>query len=159
MKRIFKYVGLYKVRMLIGLIIKAIGTVMDLAIPYILTHIIDNVIPTKDLTKIFIFGGVMLICCAIGFSFNVIANRMASYVAKNVTESLRHDLFNKMETLSMRQIDDVTMPSLVTRMTTDVSNVQMAYMMLIRMAMRAPLMLIFSVIMAAIMGGTLAVTL
>lgn len=159
MKRIFKYVGLYKVRMLIGLIIKAIGTVMDLAIPYILTHIIDNVIPTKDLTKIFIFGGVMLICCAIGFSFNVIANRMASYVAKNVTESLRHDLFNKMETLSMRQIDDVTMPSLVSRMTTDTYNIHHMVGMMQRMGVRAPILLIGGIIITFTMDKVLTLVL
>ena len=146
MKRVFKYVGIYKVRMIIGLIIKVIGTLMDLAIPYILSHIIDEIIPTKDLNKVIMYGILMLICCAIGFSFNVIANRMASYVAMKVTTSLRHDLFEKTESLSNSQIDDVTMPSLISRMTTDTYNIHQMVGMMQRIGVRAPILLVGGII-------------
>ena len=146
MRRIFKYVGIYKVRMIIGLIIKIIGTLMDLAIPYILSHIIDEIIPTKDLNKVIMYGIIMLICCAIGFSFNVIANRMASYVAMKVTTSLRHDLFEKTESLSNSQIDDVTMPSLISRMTTDTYNIHQMVGMMQRIGVRAPILLVGGII-------------
>ena len=146
MKRVFKYVGIYKVRMIIGLIIKVIGTLMDLAIPYILSHIIDEIIPTKDLNKVIMYGIIMLICCAIGFSFNVIANRMASYVAMKVTTSLRHDLFEKTESLSNSQIDDVTMPSLISRMTTDTYNIHQMVGMMQRIGVRAPILLVGGII-------------
>lgn len=72
--------------------------------------------------------------------------------AKNV----RHDVFSRIQTFAFRNIDKFSTSSLVTRMTTDVTNVQMSFMMLIRIAVRAPLMLIFSIIMAYIMGGALA---
>ena len=146
MRRVFKYVGIYKVRMIIGLIIKVIGTLMDLAIPYILSHIIDEIIPTKDLNKVIMYGIIMLICCAIGFSFNVIANRMASYVAMKVTTSLRHDLFEKTESLSNSQIDDVTMPSLISRMTTDTYNIHQMVGMMQRIGVRAPILLVGGII-------------
>lgn len=146
MRRVFKYVGIYKVRMIIGLIIKVIGTLMDLAIPYILSYIIDVIIPTKDLNKVIMYGIIMLICCAIGFSFNVIANRMASYVAMNVTTSIRHDLFKKIESLSNSQIDNVTMPSLISRMTTDTYNIHQMVGMMQRIGVRAPILLVGGII-------------
>ena len=159
MKRVFKYVGIYKVRMIIGLIIKVIGTLMDLAIPYILSHIIDEIIPTKDLNKVIMYGIIMLICCAIGFSFNVIANRMASYVAMKVTTSLRHDLFEKIESLSNKQLDDVTMPSLISRMTTDTYNIHHMVGMMQRIGVRAPILLIGGIIVTFTMDPILTLVL
>src|SRR5699024_8870456 len=73
-------------------------------------------------------------------------------------KNLRHDLFDKIQNFSFQNIDKFSSSSLVTRLTTDVSNVQMSYMMLIRTAIRSPLMFIFSIIMAYIMGGALATT-
>ncbi|MBO7078213.1 MAG: ABC transporter ATP-binding protein [Bacilli bacterium] len=159
MRRIFKYVGIYKVRMIIGLIIKIIGTLMDLAIPYILSYIIDDVIPTQELNQVIFYGIIMLICCAIGFSFNVIANRMASYVAKNVTTSLRHDLFEKIESLSNKQLDEVTMPSLISRMTTDTYNIHHMVGMMQRIGVRAPILLIGGIIVTFTMDPILTLVL
>lgn len=159
MRRIFKYVGIYKVRMIIGLIIKIIGTLMDLAIPYILSYIIDDVIPTQELNRVILYGAIMLICCAIGFSFNVIANRMASYVAKNVTTSLRHDLFEKIESLSNKQLDEVTMPSLISRMTTDTYNIHHMVGMMQRIGVRAPILLIGGIIVTFTMDPILTLVL
>ena len=159
MRRVFKYVGIYKVRMMIGLIIKIIGTLMDLAIPYILSYIIDDVIPTQELNRVIFYGIIMLICCAIGFSFNVIANRMASYVAMKVTTSLRHDLFEKIESLSNKQLDDVTMPSLISRMTTDTYNIHHMVGMMQRIGVRAPILLIGGIIVTFTMDPILTLVL
>ncbi len=159
MRRVFKYVGIYKVRMIIGLIIKIIGTLMDLAIPYILSYIIDDVIPTQELNRVIFYGIIMLICCAIGFFFNVIANRMASYVAMKVTTSLRHDLFEKIESLSNKQLDDVTMPSLISRMTTDTYNIHHMVGMMQRIGVRAPILLIGGIIVTFTMDPILTLVL
>ena len=159
MRRVFKYVGIYKVRMIIGLIIKIIGTLMDLAIPYILSYIIDDIIPTQELNRVIFYGIIMLICCAIGFSFNVIANRMASYVAMKVTTSLRHDLFEKIESLSNKQLDDVTMPSLISRMTTDTYNIHHMVGMMQRIGVRAPILLIGGIIVTFTMDPILTLVL
>ena len=79
--------------MLLGLLIKKVGTLMDLVLPYILAHIVDNVVPAGERNAIFIWGGVMIVCSVIALVGNVIANRIASAVARDTTKAIRHDLF------------------------------------------------------------------
>lgn len=148
MRKVFSYVGRYKLRMAFGLLIKVIGTIMDLAIPYVLSFIIDDLIPTKDIKKICLFGVLMIVFSIIGVTFNVIANRMASWVARNVTTDLRHDLFVKTQKLSSSQIDEITMPSLISRMSTDTYNVHQMVGMMQRMGVRAPILLIGGIVVA-----------
>ena len=97
MKRVFGYLKPFKLRLVISLLIKSIGTLVDLAIPYVLSHIIDKVIPnakeTGSIKEVLLYGGVMIIFCAIGVSFNIIANRMSSWITRNTTKNIRHDLF------------------------------------------------------------------
>ena len=118
---------------------------MDLAIPYVLRYIIDVVIPTttkENYTQILWYGLLMVVFSAIGLSFNIIANQSASYVAMNVTRELRHDLFSKVESLSNKQIDEITMPSIISRLSTDTYNVHQMVGMMQRIGIRAPILLI-----------------
>ena len=101
--------------------------------------------------------GVLLVVMAMAsLACGGIAGVTCSKASSGFAKNLRHDIFSKVQTYSFENIDKFSSSSLVTRLTTDVSNVQMAYMMIIRTAIRAPLMLIFSVIMAYVMGGSLA---
>lgn len=159
MKRVFKYLGKYKLRLTIGLIIKVIGTVLDLAIPYILSHIIDDIIPTGNFNHVLLMGGVMIISSLLCFFFNVKANQMASYIAKCVTEDLRHDLFVKIEKLSSAQIDEVTMPSLISRMTTDTYNIHQMVGMMQRIGVRAPILLMGGIVITFTMDPVLTLIL
>ena len=128
--------------MTIGLVIKFLGTTMDLMIPWMLSYILDYVVPERSVKKILIWGGLMVLSAALALVTNVIANRMASAVARETTRSLRHDLFQKISYLSSRQIDYFSIPSLESRLTTDTYNVNQVIGMMQRLGVRAPILLI-----------------
>ncbi|MBR6526811.1 MAG: ABC transporter ATP-binding protein [Lachnospiraceae bacterium] len=140
MKRILGYLKPYYLRMAVGFTIKFLGTIVELMIPWILSHMIDEVIPLQDAGKIYLWGGAMLACAIIAVVFNIVANRMASMVSRNATERIRHDLFRRVLYLSNAQMDGFTLPSLITRMTTDTYNVHHMLGMMQRMGVRAPIM-------------------
>ncbi len=142
MKRIFGYLKPYIGRMTFGFVIKFIGTIMDLCLPWILAYIIDYIIPTKNINLIFIWGGLMIVCSILGVTLNITANRMAAKVARNATENIRHDLFEKISYLSSSQVDNFGVPSLISRMTTDTYNVHNMLGMMQKVGIRAPILLI-----------------
>lgn len=159
MKKVIEYLKQYRFRMTIGLIIKIIGTVMDLAIPLILSYIIDKIVPTKDVNKIIIVGSLMIVCSIVGLVGSISANQMASKVAQLVTTDLRHDLFEKIETLSAKQVDEVTVPSLVSRMSSDTYNVHQMIGMSQRIGVRAPILLIGGIIVTLTLDPILTLVL
>ena len=142
MKLIFHYLKPYVPRMSVGLFIKFIGTIMDLLIPWILSYLIDEIVPQKSMRKILLFGGIMVLCSVTAWLTNILANRMASKVARDTTERLRHDLFRKVSYLSCRQVDDFTVPSLESRLTTDTYNIHQMIGMMQRLGVRAPILLV-----------------
>ena len=139
---IIKYLRPYFPRMGVGFLIKFIGTIMDLCIPYILAYIIDTVILSGDRRLIFGWGALMVVCSLFAVSFNIIANRMASKVSSDATEHIRHDLFEKTMHLSNAQTDFYTKPSLISRMTSDTYNVHQMLGRIQRLGVRAPILLI-----------------
>lgn len=139
---IARYLSPYYGRMSAGFAIKFTGTIMDLCIPYILAHIIDEVIPLKNSALVFGWGGLMLFCSALAVSFNIIANRMASKVASDATEEIRHDLFSRIMYLSNARTDYFTKPSLISRMTSDTYNVHQMLGRVQRLGVRAPILLL-----------------
>lgn len=159
MKKILEYVKPYKLRILIGLLIKIVGTLMELAIPYILSYMIDELVPIGDMKKLLIFGGLMVLCSLIGFVGNVKANQMASYTAKGATQKLRHDMFEKVESLSPAQMDEVTVPSLISRMNNDTYNVHHMIAMIQRIGVRAPILLIGGLIVTLTLNAKLTLVL
>lgn len=143
MKQIISnYLRPYFPKMGVGFIIKFVGTVMDLCIPYILAHIIDIVIPLGEKSVVLLWGVLMLACSFLALAGNVIANRMASKVASDATEVIRRDLFSKIMHLSNARTDFFTKPSLISRMTSDTYNVHQALARLQRLGVRAPILLI-----------------
>ena len=143
MKQIIsKYVAAYLPRMGLGFLIKFGGTIMDLCIPYVLAYIIDSVIPTGERRLVFYWGAIMLVCSGLALAGNVTANRMASKVAGDVTEKVRHDLFSKIMYLSNANMDALTKPSLISRMTSDTYNIHQALGRIQRLGVRAPILLL-----------------
>ncbi len=152
MKTILKYLRPYFRFMWFTLSVKCLATLVELALPYILSHIIDNVIkPIKDIpdpdikgtvTQICIWAAVMVGCAALAVIGNVWANRMAAKFAKNVAQDVRHDLFERTMTLSPAQTDAFTIPSLESRLTTDTYNIHNFINTMQRMGIRAPILLI-----------------
>jgi len=156
---IFRYVRPYLKRMSLGLLIKFLGTIMDLFLPAILAHIIDEIVPLKDLSLVIRWGVVMLICSFLAILGNVIANRMAAWVARETTRRLRHDLFRKISYLSNRQIDGFTVPSLISRMTTDTYNIHRMVGMMQRIGIRAPILVVGGVAVTISLDPVLALVL
>ena len=159
MRLIFRYVRPYLKRMTLGLIIKFLGTIMDLFLPYILAHIIDNVVPLQDLSLVIRWGVIMLVCSFLAILGNVIANRMAAWVARETTRRLRHDLFRKISYLSNRQIDGFTVPSLISRMTTDTYNIHRMVGMMQRIGIRAPILVVGGIAVTISLDPVLALVL
>ena len=142
MRRLLDFVRPHYARMAVGLAIKFVGTIMELFLPWILSYMIDEVIPAGQMGHIFLWGGAMILCSVICVVGNISANRKASAVARDVTRSVRHELFAKISYLSSAQIDKVTVPSLVSRLTTDTYNVHHLIGMVQRMGVRAPILLL-----------------
>ena len=124
MKRLAIYLHPYLGRIGLGFTIKFMGTLLDLMIPWMLSTIIDEVIPTREFQQVLLWGCMMLLCSAAVFAFNVIPNRMASAVARDVTEEVRRDLYQKATLLSCAQMDRITIPSVISRLTTDTTRGQ-----------------------------------
>ena len=143
MNEVLRYLKPYRFRICIGMIIKIIGTLMDLVIPWILAYIINDV---SDPETMVFLGLVMVICALIGLFGNIIANAMASKVGRLFTTALRHDLFTKINDLSLSQVDNLTIPSLISRMTNDTYYVHQMITMLQRIGTRAPILLIGGII-------------
>lgn len=160
MKKVFThYLRPHYFRMLIGLVIKFIGTIMDLFIPYILAHIIDNVIPTGKTGSIVLWGSIMLVCAIFAVSFNIIANQKAARVARDTTEVIRHDLFSRIMNLSNKQTDYFTKPSLISRLTSDTYNVHQMVGMMQRLGIRAPILLVGGIFVTLTLDPVLALVL
>nr|WP_258015192.1 ABC transporter ATP-binding protein [Enterococcus gallinarum] len=145
--------------MSLGVSIKFFGSLMDLLLPWILAYIIDTIIPTKNVSAIFLWGGVMLLCSVIAVVTNILANRMASSVARDATGSIRHDLFAKVAYLLIPQIEQVGIPSLVSRLTTDTYNIHQTVGMIQRLGIRAPILLLGGVLITATLDPVLTLVL
>lgn len=159
MTKITTYLKPYCFRMFVGFVIKFIGTIMDLFIPWILSHMIDEVAPTRNIVSILLWGLLMITCSVAAWQGNVIANRMASSVSANVTRKLRHDLFEKIAYLSCRNVDRFTVPSIISRLTSDTYNVHQMLGMIQRLGIRAPILLIGGVSLTIFLDFGMSMTL
>ena len=159
MKTLFAYLSACKIRIALGLTIKAAGTLAELFLPLIMEHMIDNVAPGGDILALSLWGAGMLACAALGLVGNVTANRMASKVARDTTERIRADLFAKTLRLSARQTDEATVPSLVSRLSSDTYNVHNMIGMMQRLGVRAPILLVGSIVLTFLVDPVLALIL
>ena len=159
MKRIFSYLSPYKARIALGLFFKIAGTVAELVLPLIMSYMIDDVVPTGDILALSLWGGGMLLAAVVALLGNVKANRMASRIARDTTKRLRADLFCKTLSLSARQADEVTIPSLVSRLSSDTYNVHNMIGMMQRLGVRAPILLVGGVTLTFIVDPVLALVL
>ncbi len=155
-KRLFRCVREYKRPTVATLLLMVGEAVIECLIPFITANLVNQIRAGTDLATILQTGLLLIVMALISLSCGGLGGATCARASAGFAKNLRHDLFHKVQTYSFENIDKFSSSSLVTRMTTDVNNVQMAYMMLIRIAVRAPLLLIFSIIMAYIMGGALA---
>lgn len=156
MGKILSYVKPYVPRMILGLIIKFTGTIMDLLLPWILSYTIDEIVPKKNVAQVFIWGFFMILCSIAALATNIIANRMASRIARDTTQTIRHDLFSKISYLSCRQVDEFTIPSLESRLTSDTYNIHQMIGMMQRLGVRAPILLLGGIIITLMLEPVLS---
>ena len=141
LKLFAEYLKPYKAFIALALTVKTLATLIELVIPYIMSYILDTVVYTEKISSIVCWGAVMLTCAALACVGNITANRMASKAARNATEKVRHDLFSHTMSLSARQIDKFTIPSLESRLTSDTYHVHHFMIISMRMGVRAPMLL------------------
>ena len=156
MKWFFIYLKPLRSRIAMGTLIKIIGTLAELMIPFLLSHILENVIHTNDVKQILFYGILMTVCAIIACLGNIIANRMAAKTTMMFSTRMREDLFSKTLHLSARNTDKFTIPSLEARITSDTYNVQNFIGMMQRMGIRAPVLLLGGTIITMIMDRKLA---
>ena len=145
--------------MLWGLLMKITGTLSELLLPMLLSVIIDDVVPTGDMKKVLLYGLAMMLCALSAWIFNVRANRNASLSARNTTEAIRHDLFEKIMVLSSEDTDRFTIASLESRLTSDTCNVHRMIGMMQRMGIRGPIIIIGGLFLCFLMEPVLALVL
>ncbi len=156
LRRLAKCVREYKAPALLTLLFIVGEAVIEALIPFTTASLVNDIKAGIDMNELRRLGIRLVVMAVVSLACGGLAGFTSARAAAGFARNVRHDVFHKIQEFSFENIDRFSSSSLVTRMTTDVNNVQMAFMMLIRIAVRSPLMLIFSIIMAYVMGGTLA---
>lgn len=147
-KTIFSHIGNYKKQAILAPVTIIGEVAMEVTIPLVMAHIIDDGIRQGKVSYVAAMGGVMVLMALFSLIFGALSGRFASVAAMGFAKNLRSALFRKVQDFSFSNVDKFSTASLTTRLTTDVTNIQNAFMMFIRMAFRSPMMFIFATIMA-----------
>ena len=148
-RKLMQSIREYKLSSLLSPLFVVLEVVMEVIIPILMAKLIDDGIDGDGgMDAILHIGGILLVCCVASLLFGALAGHFAAHASAGFAKNLRHDMFYRVQTYSFSNIDKFSAASIVTRLTTDVTNVQNAYQMLVRIALRAPSMLIFAMVMA-----------
>lgn len=148
LKTLSRYVGEYKKDSLLTPLFAALEVIMEVLIPFITAAIIDQGIDQGNMQKVYLYGVIMLVLAFFSLFFGIQAGRYAASASTGFAYNLREGMYRNIQTFSFSNIDKFSTAGLVTRMTTDVTNLQNAYQMILRIAVRAPMMLVCSMIMS-----------
>lgn len=143
-KRLLKSVREYKKASILSPVLVSCEVVMEVLMPLLMSKLIDNGIKQKNMNYVWVMGTLLLVCMFISMAFGALSGREAAKASAGFAKNLRHDMFHNLQKFSFSNIDKFKTSSIITRLTTDVTNVQNAYQMVIRIAVRAPIMLIFA---------------
>ncbi len=149
--------GRFKTASILTPIFISLEVVMGVLIPYVTSWIIDEGIAKNDMNGVYKYGAIMLGLAALSMLFGILAGRFSAYASSGFARNLREAMFRNIQTFSFSNIDKFSSSGLVTRMTTDVSNLQNAFQMLLRVSFRAPLNLIFSIIMCVFINSQMSI--
>lgn len=156
MKKILGYLEPYKKLILKGLSVKSFATIMELFLPWLLAYMIDFIIPTKSIPKVLLYGALMLGSSLLALGGNVLANRMAARISSDAIRDLRDDAYKHIMAFSNRSVDRFTIPSLISRMTTDTYQIYRMFNVIQRIGIRAPILLLGSIVMMLFIDTYLA---
>ena len=155
-KKLSKFIGQYKKDSILTPIFVIFEVIMEVIIPYLMAKIIDVGVQNGDLNYIFKIGAILVVSAFLSLTFGMLSGRFAAKASSGFAKNLRKGMFYNIQNYSFTNIDKFSTSSLVTRLTTDVTNVQMAFQMIIRILVRAPIMLIFALAMAFSINSRLA---
>ena len=158
MKSVLRQLGRFRKDALACVGLTTLEVITDILLPFITAIIIDQGLERGDLPTVYRFGALMVVMAFLGLIFGALAGKHAAAASAGLSANLRQAIYQNIQTFSFSNIDKFSVPGLVTRMTTDITNVQNAFMMVIRVAVRAPLTFIFSYIMCLIISPKLSLT-
>ena len=158
MKTVLRQLGRYKRDSLLCIGLTTLEVIMEILLPFITAIIIDEGLEASNLPVVYRYGILMVVMAFLSLAFGALAGKFAASASAGFAANLRESIYENIQTFSFSNIDKFSVPGLVTRMTTDITNVQNAFMMIIRVAVRSPLMLIFSYAMCLIISPTLSLT-
>lgn len=142
MKTMYRYMRPHLPLLILTLLLKLAAAMLDLLIPSFLARIIDRAVPMGNKEQIYIWGAFMLVCAVLSLVFNQMGNRISADTSGKITQVVRHDLFEKLTHLSERQLDEVSLPSAVSRLTSDTYHLNNMLNRVQRLGIRAPILLI-----------------
>ena len=151
-KKLAKSIREYKKASILTSLFVTLEVILEIIIPFVMAEMIDNGISRGNQSYLTKVGFVMILCALLSLTFGILSGSYCATAAAGFAKNLRKDLYYKIQDFSFANIDKFSTSSLITRLTTDITNVQNAYMMIIRVAVRAPLMLIFSLIAAFVVN-------
>ena len=160
LKTLSKCIREYKTASILSPLFVTIEVVLECLIPFVIAQLI-NVIDVSDPTaidmgQVWMYGGILVAMAIVSLATGALAGAFCARASAGFAKNVRKDMFYNIQTFSFENIDKFSTPSLVTRMTTDVWNLQMSYMMIVRIAVRCPVMIVFAAVMAFVLGGNLA---
>ena len=158
LRRLLSCVREYKKLSIMTFLLMVGEVLIECMIPFITAELVNRMKGDLEISRLLTIGVVLVVMALVSLTCGGLAGYTSAKASAGFAKNLRSDLFDRIQGFSFGNIDKFSSTSLVTRLTTDVANVQMSYMMIIRTAVRSPLMLVFAVIMAFIMGGKLAAT-
>ena len=147
LKTLAKSIRQYKRESILSPVLVTLEVLLECMIPLYMSTMLKDITDEPTMSNILIYGAILLVMAAFSLLFGILAGKYAATASAGFARNLRHDIYYKIQDLSFANIDKFSTSSLVTRMTTDVTNIQMAYMMIVRVAFRSPVMMIVSLAM------------
>ena len=157
MRKLARFLKNYRLQVILGPIFKLTEAVFELIVPIVTADIIDNGVRTGDVGYVWRMGGVMLLLGVVGLCCALVCQKMASIASQGFGTVLRNEMYRHINTFSHKEIDRFGTPSLITRITNDVNQLQYAVAMLIRLVIRAPFLALGAVVMAMLIDLPLAI--
>ena len=158
MKQVLHQLGRYRKDSFLCIGLTALEVLMEILLPFITARIIDDGLQAQNLPVVYRYGALMVVMACFSLLFGALAGKFAASASTGLAANLREAIYDNIQTFSFSNIDKFSVPGLVTRMTTDITNVQNAFMMVIRVAVRSPLTLIFSYAMCIYISPSLSLT-
>ncbi len=156
MRKVLQQLKQYKKQTFLCIILTALEVIMEILMPFVTAIIIDQGLQQLNLSVVYRYGILIVLMAVLSLIFGALAGKNAASASAGLSANLREAIYAKIQTFSFSNIDKFSVPGLVTRMTTDITNVQNAFMMVIRVAVRAPLNFIFSFAMCLYINVTIS---